>query len=110
MIHGKDRMDTRVPENTAATSTFIPSEPTVLKEPMMTSVAGNDAGNQFSEKGFTLLELLVVVIILALVLGVSYPSMERASSILNIQTASRDVLNTFRFAREKAVPNNRPCC
>jgi len=29
--------------------------------------------------------------------------MERGSSILNLQTAGRDVLNTFRFAREQAV-------
>jgi len=43
------------------------------------------------------------VIIIALVLGISYPSMERGSNILNLQTAGRDVLNTFRFAREKAI-------
>jgi hypothetical protein len=29
--------------------------------------------------------------------------MSRGTSILNLQTASRDVLNTFRFAREKAI-------
>ncbi|MDR0310285.1 MAG: type II secretion system GspH family protein, partial [Acidobacteriota bacterium] len=56
-----------------------------------------------NEKGFTLLELIVVTLIIALVLGISYPSIERGSNILNLQTASRDVLNTFRFAREKAV-------
>lgn len=75
----------------------------------MTSAVGNDKSlvktliNPFGENGFTLLELMVVVLILALVLGVSYPSMERGSSILNLHTASRDVLNTFRFAREKAI-------
>ena len=67
-----------------------------MKEPTMTSPVGNN-------HGFTLLELIVVVLIIALVMGVSYPSMERGSSILNLQTASRDVLNTFRFAREKAI-------
>ena len=62
----------------------------------MTSPAGNN-------HGFTLLELIVVILIIALVMGVSYPSLERGSSILNLQTASRDILNTFRFARERAV-------
>ena len=69
----------------------------------MISAAGNEILPRSSEAGFTLLELIVVVVILALVLGVSYPSMERGSSMLNLQTASRDILNTFRFARERAV-------
>jgi len=56
-----------------------------------------------NQQGFTLLELIVVVVIIALVMGISYPSLERGSSILNLQTASRDVLNTFRFARERAI-------
>ena len=55
------------------------------------------------QQGFTLLELIVVVLIICLVLGISYPSMQRGSSMLNLQSASRDVLNTFRFARLKAV-------
>jgi prepilin-type N-terminal cleavage/methylation domain-containing protein len=64
------------------------------------AVSGSSRG---AHEGFTLLELIVVLLILALIMGVSYPSMERGSNILNLQTASRDVLNTFRFAREKAV-------
>jgi len=56
-----------------------------------------------TENGFTLLELIVVLLIICLVMGISYPSMMRGSSMLNLQTASRDVLNTFRFARLKAV-------
>ena len=64
----------------------------------MTYVVGNRA-----EAGFTLLELIVVVLIIALVLGISYPSMSRGSSALHLRTTSRDILNTFRFAREKAI-------
>ena len=56
-----------------------------------------------NESGFTLLELIVVALIIALILGISYPSMSRGTSILNLRTTSRDVLNTFRHAREKAV-------
>ena len=77
--------------------TFVPRVRTALMEPVMMSVTGSN------QNGFTLLELIVVVLIIALVMGISYPSMSRGSSILNLQTATRDVLNTFRFAREKAI-------
>jgi len=55
------------------------------------------------ESGFTLLELLIVVVLMASVLAVSYPSLSRGSTALHLRAAGRDVLNTFRYAREKAV-------
>ena len=55
------------------------------------------------DQGFTLLELLIVVLVVALVLAVSYPSLSRGSASIRLRTTGRDVLNTFRFAREKAV-------
>jgi len=54
-------------------------------------------------QGFTLLELMIVVLVLALVLAVSYPSLSRGSTALHLRATGRDVLNTFRYAREKAV-------
>ena len=55
------------------------------------------------DRGFTLLELLVVVLVVALVLAVSYPSLSRGSQSLHLRATGRDVLNSFRYAREKAV-------
>jgi len=69
----------------------------------MTSVAGNNNRQSSGENGFTLLELIVVVLIIALALGITYPSLERGSRILNLHVSSRDVLNVFRFARERAI-------
>ena len=68
----------------------------------MISAAGSDmkpARNQ----GFTLLELMMVVLVIALVLAVSYPSLSRGSTALHLRATGRDVLNAFRYAREKAV-------
>jgi prepilin-type N-terminal cleavage/methylation domain-containing protein len=53
--------------------------------------------------GFTLLELLIVVLVLALVLAVAYPSLSRGSDSIRLRATGRDVLNTLRYAREKAV-------
>jgi general secretion pathway protein H len=55
------------------------------------------------ETGFTVLEILLVVLVIALAMAVSYPSFSRGSARLHLQACSRDVLNTFRYAREQAV-------
>lgn len=60
-----------------------------------------------ADQGFTLLELLMVTIIVALVLAVSYPALSKGSAALHLRSAGRDVLNVFRYAREKAVSEQR---
>jgi len=70
----------------------------------MTSAAGNNfMTNHLREQGFTLLELMVVIFIVSLVLALSYPSLSRGASSFHLKATGRDVLNTFRFAREKAI-------
>jgi prepilin-type N-terminal cleavage/methylation domain-containing protein len=56
-----------------------------------------------SQKGFTLLEIIVVLLVITLVLAVSYPSLSRGTTAISLRTTGRDILNTFRYAREKAV-------
>jgi prepilin-type N-terminal cleavage/methylation domain-containing protein len=69
-----------------------------------TSAAGNESVmNRSRDQGFTLLELLIVVLVIALVLALSYPSLSRGSTALHLRATGRDILNTFRYAREKAV-------
>jgi len=59
--------------------------------------------NRETDQGFTLLELLIVILVVVLVLAVSFPALSRSSAALHLRTTSRDVLNIFRYAREKAV-------
>ncbi|HTY60726.1 MAG TPA: prepilin-type N-terminal cleavage/methylation domain-containing protein [Acidobacteriota bacterium] len=59
--------------------------------------------NHRTNQGFTLLELLIVILVMALVLTVSYPSLSKGSASMHLRTTGRDVLNIFRYAREKAV-------
>jgi prepilin-type N-terminal cleavage/methylation domain-containing protein len=59
--------------------------------------------NGSRESGFTLLELIIVMVIIGLVMAISYPSIMRGSTALHLRSTGRDVLNTFRYAREKAV-------
>jgi prepilin-type N-terminal cleavage/methylation domain-containing protein len=55
------------------------------------------------DHGFTLLELIVVMLVIVLALTLTYPSLSRGSASLHLRSCSRDVLNTFRYAREKAI-------
>ncbi|MBN2317672.1 MAG: GspH/FimT family pseudopilin [Acidobacteria bacterium] len=56
-----------------------------------------------SQKGFTLLEIIIVLLLITLIMAVSYPSLSRGTAALSLRTTGRDILNTFRYAREKAV-------
>lgn len=67
----------------------------------MMSAAGNKAS--LRQRGFTLLELIVVLSITAMLLAVTFPALSRGSSALHLRTTGRDVLNTFRYAKEQAV-------
>jgi prepilin-type N-terminal cleavage/methylation domain-containing protein len=55
------------------------------------------------DQGFTLLELIIVVLVIALVVAVTYPSISRGSATIRLRATGRDILSTFRYAREKAV-------
>jgi general secretion pathway protein H len=59
--------------------------------------------NRNHDQGFTLLELMIVVLVIALALALASLSLSRGTSSIHLRSTARDVLNTFRYAREKAV-------
>jgi prepilin-type N-terminal cleavage/methylation domain-containing protein len=67
----------------------------------MTSSAGN-------ERGFTLLELSLVILVMALAVAISYPALTRGSSSFQLKATGREILNLLRYAREKAITEQRP--
>jgi general secretion pathway protein H len=69
----------------------------------MFAAGNNDFMVTAQDRGFTLLELMIVILVIALTAAVIYPSLSRGSSTLHMRACSRDVLNYFRYAREKAV-------
>lgn len=54
-------------------------------------------------RGFSLLELVLVLLIVGLALAVAYPNLARGTAAFRLRAAGRDVLNMLRFAREKAI-------
>jgi general secretion pathway protein H len=59
--------------------------------------------NRNRNNGFTLIEILIVMLILAVVMTVTYPSLSRGATTLRLRATGRDILNTLRYARTKAV-------
>jgi len=56
-----------------------------------------------SQRGFSLIELMVVLIIFGLIVGFSLPSFQRFSSTLQLRGAGENVAGQLRLAREKAI-------
>ena len=58
-------------------------------------------------EGFTLLEVMLVLMIMVFVVAITYPSLTRGMSSLHLRASGRDILNTMRIAREKAITEQK---
>ena len=67
--------------------------------------AGSGGPTQ-STAGFTLVEMLVVVTILALAAGVAMPMLARPSDTVRLTAAARDLVGALRTSRAAAVARN----
>lgn len=55
------------------------------------------------ERGFSLIELMIVLVVLGLVLGYTMPSLLRFSSTLQLRGTAENIAGQLRLAREKAI-------
>jgi len=53
--------------------------------------------------GFTLVELLVVLVLISILMSITFPSIGRGLSAVKLRTTSREIAATIRFARWKAI-------
>jgi type II secretion system protein H len=60
------------------------------------------------EAGFSVIELMVVVIIMTAVLAASIPALRSHGESIDLRRAADDVAGTLKMARHRAVAANRP--
>ena len=61
-----------------------------------------------AQSGFTLIEMIVVLVVLSLTLGLAFGRGPILSPALNTGTAARQVAQTLRLARSRAIALDRP--
>ena len=59
------------------------------------------------QKGFTLIEVLIVLSILAISFALAYPALSRFSARLTLQAAARTLASDFRALQAAAVSKHR---
>lgn len=72
----------------------------------MISLIGNNQTGA-CKKGFTLLELLLVVLILGIAASITIPSFARTSSRLELRKTTENLANTIRYGQLRAMSKNQ---
>ena len=62
-----------------------------------------EAGGRMKERGFTLIEVLVVVAIMGILMVVSYPNIKNSLEVRNLENEAREILTTLQQAKFQAV-------
>ena len=59
-----------------------------------------------NQLGFTIPEMLIVMILIAIVAGIGYGAFNRMAVNSNLRTAARDIASDFQLARQRAMAEN----
>lgn len=60
----------------------------------------------FTEKGFTLVELLITVALIVVMVLIAVPALQRHAINANLKSAARDIASDFMLLKERAISEN----
>ena len=61
-----------------------------------------------SQQGFTITEVLMVLILILIVAGIGFATFNRMAINLSLRTAARDIASDCQLARQRAMAENTP--
>jgi len=61
---------------------------------------------EFTEKGFTLVELMITVALIAIMALIAVPAFQRYAINANLKSAARDIASDFLLLKERAISGN----
>ncbi|MEA1935901.1 MAG: prepilin-type N-terminal cleavage/methylation domain-containing protein, partial [Thermodesulfobacteriota bacterium] len=61
---------------------------------------------KFTEKGFTLVELMITVALIAIMALIAVPAFQRHAINANLKSATRDIASDFLLLKERAISEN----
>jgi prepilin-type N-terminal cleavage/methylation domain-containing protein len=59
-----------------------------------------------NQRGFTLPEMLIVLILITIICGISYGAFHRMGENSELRTAARDIASDFQIVRQRAMTEN----
>jgi type II secretion system protein H len=68
----------------------------------------SERAGRANRMGFTLIEIMIVIGIMAVVMAIGIPQMYRTVEKDSIRRATRDILDVFQLARRQAIMGGRP--
>jgi len=70
---------------------------------MMILPIGMKRKNNFSQKGFTLVELILVILLVSVIVGISTPLFRRTFSGLELKNSSHNIVKLINYVQEMSI-------
>lgn len=75
---------------------------------LLTGSSQREPAGRVVRRGFTLIEIMIVIGIMAVVMAIGIPQMYRTVEKDSIRRATQDILDIFQLARRQAILGGRP--
>ena len=69
-------------------------------------LGGNRGKSMNSQKGFTMIEGVIVIIVIGIVAAIAVPQFQKMAKNGNLKAAAKDLMGDFSYMRERAISEN----
>src|SRR5262245_32814635 len=84
-------------------SCFASQDPTTVRRPIMTRTLQRERGYSLQERGFSLIELMVTIVVFGLLIGFSVPSYQSYALTQKLRGTSENLVQMIQLQRSRAM-------